>query len=1155
MTIPATNTKLLITEDWKKIYQSFRNADFQSYDFETIRRVLISYLQENYPEDFNDFIDSSEYIALIDLIAFLGQNLSFRIDLNARENFLETAQRRDSILRLAQLISYVPKRNVPASGLLKITSLSTTENVVDSTGINLANSSIAWNDVTNSNWYEQFITIMNSAMEGSTVFGKPNDRNTINGIVTEQYILNSSNLDVPIYSFTKGINGTSMAFEIAPATFSGQSYVYEDSPAPAGPIKLLYQNDNKGSGSANTGFFALFKQGTLGLSNFSVTNPVPNEIVGININNINDTDVWLWQLNSDGTYPTTPWTKVSNVAGNNAIYNSIDKIIRNIYSVTSRNLDQIDLNFSDGSFGNLPRGNFSLFYRQSNGLSYSITPEQMTGVSITIPYVSKTGENHNLTLILGLQYTVTNSASPETNASIQSKAPQAYYTQNRMVTGEDYNIAPLTVTSDVIKIKSINRVSSGISKYFELSDVSGKYSSTNIFATDGILYKDINEQNFSFSFNSRNDIFSALKNKLEPVIKSPALRAFYIDKYRSARPIIPNTDTTFPEFTWNLSNSVAGQGRGYFNFISRNSESPTVNVPVPSVIGSYVNYPNLMVYATAGALIKFVPPPGPDLTKQYFLPNGKIVSTKSSKTKDYIWSSIIQVIGDGSNLGLGNLDDGTGPVILGNQVGTGAIPVEIIPRFVNSISYSLENDLVNLCLTQRNFGLRLSTISRSWTIIKDTDLDLYSNFSLAHTADTSNSNLDASWLIAFTWTGSAYTVRYRQTEYIFQSEKQTGFYKDTSDINFDYTNNTVIKDKIDILSINSGPGDVLTPLGVNYSWQIDSSVTESDGYINPAKVKISLYDNQDAGTVGQLVDPDTFNNIVGYIAPGTGFGTVMFKRLSDGQRYQLVNSTKFLVFANENAANLYFSNQLDPDYLYYFSETNVVKSVSLNSFVYEPSYFVHAGRSELNFHYLHNSGEERRIDPSKSNIVDVYMLTSEYDAAFRNWLLTGTGTSPLPPTSQSLENNYSKNLEPIKTISDEIIYQPVSYKVLFGSNANINLQAKFKAVRNSATTASDNDIRSRILTAINTFFSLDNWDFGQSFYFSELVTYVMNSIGPDITNFVIIPVTNNFGSLYEVACQSNEIFISGALASDIEIISAVTASQLNTQLITTGLGI
>jgi hypothetical protein len=27
-------------EDWKRIYQTFREADFQSYDFETLRKVL-----------------------------------------------------------------------------------------------------------------------------------------------------------------------------------------------------------------------------------------------------------------------------------------------------------------------------------------------------------------------------------------------------------------------------------------------------------------------------------------------------------------------------------------------------------------------------------------------------------------------------------------------------------------------------------------------------------------------------------------------------------------------------------------------------------------------------------------------------------------------------------------------------------------------------------------------------------------------------------------------------------------------------------------------------------------------------------------------------------------------------------------------------------
>ena len=113
---------------------------------------MISYIRQNYPEDFNDYIESSEYLALIDLIAFLGQNLAFRTDLNARENFIEVDERRESILRLARLISYNPKRNQAANGLLKIESLSTTEDVVDSNGNNLSSQSIIWNDGTNPNW-------------------------------------------------------------------------------------------------------------------------------------------------------------------------------------------------------------------------------------------------------------------------------------------------------------------------------------------------------------------------------------------------------------------------------------------------------------------------------------------------------------------------------------------------------------------------------------------------------------------------------------------------------------------------------------------------------------------------------------------------------------------------------------------------------------------------------------------------------------------------------------------------------------------------------------------------------------------------------------------------------------------------------------------
>ena len=112
----------------------------------------------------------------------------------------------------------------------------------------------------------------------------------------------------------------------------------------------------------------------------------------------------------------------------------------------------------------------------------------------------------------------------------------------------------------------------------------------------------------------------------------------------------------------------------------------------------------------------------------------------------------------------------------------------------------------------------------------------------------------------------------------------------------------------------------------------------------------------------------------------------------------------------------------------------------------------------------------------------------------------------------------------------------------------------FKAVQSPTSTLSTNNLTSRILNTINNFFALENWEFGQSFYFSELVTYVMNVMTPDITNFIIVPLSSNngFGSLYEVACQSNEIFINGAKAENIQVIAAITASQINSsQQITT----
>jgi hypothetical protein len=143
-----------------------------------------------YPETFNDYIESSEFIAILDVMAFMGQALAFRNDLNARENFLDTAERRDSVVRLANLVSYTPKRNQAAQGYLKVFAVQTTENITDFNGVNLSNVTVNWNDPTNANWQEQFIYIINSALIDSQKVGRPGNRQDILGIRTDEYTIN-----------------------------------------------------------------------------------------------------------------------------------------------------------------------------------------------------------------------------------------------------------------------------------------------------------------------------------------------------------------------------------------------------------------------------------------------------------------------------------------------------------------------------------------------------------------------------------------------------------------------------------------------------------------------------------------------------------------------------------------------------------------------------------------------------------------------------------------------------------------------------------------------------------------------------------------------------------------------------------------------------
>jgi hypothetical protein len=1110
--------RLLVAEDWRKIYQAFQQADFKSYDFETLRRTMVAYLQENYPDDFNDFVESSEYVALIDLIAYVAQALSFRVDLNARENFLETAERRNSVLRLARLINYNAKRNQPAVGLLKVDSISTTQDVSDSTGTNLANENIIWNDSANANYREQFTAILNAANQTGQLFGNPRESGAIGGIDTEVYTLSSNQLGLPIFSFNKSVGGITRQFEIVPSTINDSESIHESAPTPGTGLTYTYRTDGSGDSSNNTGFFFLFKQGNLQNQEFTVETAVTNLVKSIDTVNINDTDVWLYKLDQFGQLAEA-WTKVPSLSGNNAIYNSLAKTERNIFNVVTKNNDTVDLVFGDGNFSNLPLGNFRAYYRQSDNAKYAIQASDMQNIQLTVPYTDANGGQQSLTMTLSLKSSVYNAAATESNDSIKEKAPQVYYSQNRMITAEDYQVVPLSASQEIVKVRSVNRSASGISRAKEILDPTGAYSNVSVFAEDGILYREESTQQFTFTFANRSSIQSTIDKSVEAKLKEAYARQFYYFKYAQK-------DVSTLSTTWNSTTTSTNTNTGYFTSGGALS------------IGDFAT--SNMKFAKPGALIKFTSPD----TREF--KNGTLVTAGTDSAEDRLWAKIGAVVGDGANSGVGNLESGVGPVTLNNIVPNGSVINAIIPNFTTSFTSTLEADLIDRIEAYEEFGLRYDENSETWKVITSSNLSTSAVFSLANAGSTDGTNADASWWFKFTNDGNTYTVQYRKLDYIFESESQNKFHYDVEEKIYDYKTGQSVKDTVKILQTNNL---VSTSASIGYplTWQVVDVVTESDGFRDNRKVKVGFYDGDDDGVVD---NPELFDI---YVEPTLSESVkfVFFEKYisyNNVERFRPYAATNFIVTENESDINLNTTTYSDGQLFYFYAtDENVIKSYSTttNTLTTSTDYIARKGRSSIFFQYKHHAGQETRIDPSVSNIVDVYLLERSYDNLYRIWLQEG-GSQPSVSTPDQLRISYSGTLNPLKSLSDQIIYHSVKYKILFGTNADEELQATFKVVKNPKTNVSDAVIKTRVIAAVNEFFALDNWDFGDTFYFTELAAYIHNELAPDLLTCVIVPNQSgqSFGSLFQIDSAADEIFISGATVDDVSMISALGANQL-----------
>lgn len=89
--------------------------DYTARDFATIRASLIKHVQNFFPNDWQDFTESNLGMCILELVAYVGDQLSFYLDRVVNELFLPTVVQRANAINLVSLLGYTPRSVAAAS--------------------------------------------------------------------------------------------------------------------------------------------------------------------------------------------------------------------------------------------------------------------------------------------------------------------------------------------------------------------------------------------------------------------------------------------------------------------------------------------------------------------------------------------------------------------------------------------------------------------------------------------------------------------------------------------------------------------------------------------------------------------------------------------------------------------------------------------------------------------------------------------------------------------------------------------------------------------------------------------------------------------------------------------------------------------------------
>jgi hypothetical protein len=713
---------------------------------------------------------------------------------------------------------------------------------------------------------------------------------------------------------------------------------------------------------------------------------------------------------------------------------------------------------------------------------------------------------------------------------------------------------------------AVNRTFAGQPKYMDWNDASGGYQNVKIFGNDLRMYYDINETVSTEASSAR----VLIDTVIEPALSDAGIYNMLAYAYHSAGGVTslayvrPRTsfieDATIgiqektaiqgaldrhwygepdslvylaSDFTTTNTNTLPSK---YYAVVNSDTDHRIYDSTTPMVIrdsatGAYspVNEtPNnasgiqntIMRQRVFG--IRFNPVRSFQTTGIY-INSGSVTSitptdsisyasiTQSTALAETLTIEIISTDGTFSVYGSINGYYGDGKI---GEVYTNGIITFIIgtPQGVIPSAYVV-GDAFIVTISKSGSVFQISAITRAnligrFTVIQESQITDTTMTDPYDVTDAVNS-----WIIMVERVDDAngnllyWIVTKRNFDLIVESAT-TKFWFDDNTYIIDPDTKLRVRDQVRLLKSNLNTARTLA-IGTDQIYDVVGKVNYDDGDVNLNALKVSADDNQGTNTDGQglLANPYTFLNFIG---PND---YVYFKTDASGNLIPIVATAyvKTLTYVND-VSGIYVRKR---------------------------------GRDQLDFMWQHFSPNDHLLDPSPSNVIDMYVLTRGYYSQMQNYVNGVLTTPPTAPSSLELRTSYASLIES-KMISDTVVLHSANIRMLFGSLADPQLQATFKIVKSAASKKTDDQLRIAALDIIKNYFSIDKWSFGQTFYATDLCSQIHAALGSDASSVVLVPnfPNNYFGDLFTISSGPDEIFISSASLTNVQIIQELNSSTL-----------